>query len=134
MKILKESRVPEVGPFYIIDGVVFADTESYKDVVEIGHNRDSNNTHYDYWKVLQSVYQELRNVDYDYYPRGRVVYSSSEDKFYLYVDDCIKDMKSVRAIIDELNLPHRKVEIKSDEHYQCHNCNKDYVDISENIW
>lgn len=132
MKIINESRIPEVGPFYVIDGAVFADTESYRDVEEINSNRDSNNTHYNYWELLQQLYKELREIDYDYYPRGRVVYNSVEDKFYVYLDKCLSGMKTIRNIISELNLPQRKVVVRSDEHYQCHSCNKNYVNITEN--
>ncbi len=132
--ILKESRHPEVGPFYVIDNVVFADTESIDDIIVTPQTKhtDSDNTHYDYWKILQKVYPELRTIDYDYYPRGRVVYSNQEDLYYLYVDKCLQNIKNIRSIIDELNLPTRKVEVREDEHYQCHICNKDYVNIAEN--
>lgn len=134
MKIIKESYSPEVGPFYIIDGVVFADTECARDLVDRGNGfKDSDNSHYDYWKILQKLYREFRDIDYDYYPRGRVVYSCKEDLYYVYLDECIRDMKNVREILIELNIPIRKVEIKTDDHYKCHSCNKDYVEISENF-
>lgn len=132
--VIKESYSPEVGPFYVIDNVVFVDTEEVRDLeVGPGGFKDSDNTHYDYWSVLRRLYPELRNVDYDYYPRGRVVYSSKEDKYYVYLDKCLKNMKNINSILSELKLPTRKVEISDDEHYQCHNCNENYANISENI-
>lgn len=133
MKIINESYAPQVGPFYVIDGAVFDDTESVRDLIDHGNGfKDSDNSHYDFWKYLQRVYREFRTIDYDYYPRGRVVYNTKDDTYYLYLDKCIQNMKSIRTIISELNLPLKKVEVKSDEHYQCHECSEDYIGISEN--
>lgn len=132
---LKESRSPNVGPFYVIDGVVYADTDDIREVntSPVGF-KDSNNGHYDYWRSLQKYFPEYRKVDYDYYPRGRVVYNTKDDKYYLYADKCIlKDQKLIDAIEDELNLPYDKVVAGDDEHYQCHECSEDYIGIFENI-
>ena len=132
---LKESRSPNVGPFYVIDGVVYSDADDIRDVdVSPAGFRDSNNGHYDYWRSLQRYYPEYRNVDYDYYPRGRVVYSTKDDKYYLYADKCIlNSQKLIDAIEEELNLPYDKVVVGEDEHYQCHECNEDYADIWEGV-
>lgn len=129
-RIIKESVSPEVGPFYVIDDTVFADTEEVRDLFQnsIGVI-SSDNSHYDYWTVLQQIYPEFRKVDYDYYPRGRVVYSVEEDTYYLYIDECIRN--KVNDIIQELGLPKVKVKVSDDEHYKCHQCNKSYVDINE---
>ena len=131
--ILTESLIPEVGPFYVIDGVVYPDSEPVRDIeVSPSGHKDSNNTHYDFWKFMQRLYPELRNIDYDYYPRGRVVYNSKEDTYNLFIDKCLNNMKDIRNIISELNLPMKKVKVDFDEHYQCYNCDADYVNISEN--
>ena len=131
-KILKESLAPEVGPFYVIDGAVFADTDPVRDLTPttIG-TVDSDNTHYSYWRFLKRVYPNLRRIDYDYYPRGRVVYNSKEDKYHVFVDKCISDKDSISKIEDELNLPSSKVVVDYDEHYQCSSCNRQYEDICE---
>lgn len=133
MKIITESRVPEVGPFYVIDNTVFSDSEPYSDIIEFNNHKDSDNTHYDYWRTLRRVYKEFRNIDYDYYPRGRVVYNSIKDKFNLYIDKCLDSPDIINNIIEELNLPKSKVEVDFDEHYQCHNCNNNYINITENM-
>lgn len=133
VKILKEGLSPEVGPFYFIDGVVYSSGEPVRDLEPslIG-TVDSDETHYDYWKFYQSVFGS-RNLDYDYYPRGRVVYDSKSDKYYLYADPCIrKDQNSLNKIIDEFNLPSGKVVVRDDDHYRCHNCNPEYIEVSEN--
>lgn len=133
MKIILESSSPEVGPFYVIDGEVFPDTESIRDIEtnSLG-NKDSDETHYRYWKILKLLYPEFKNKDYDYYPRGRVVYSNTEDIYKLFVDPCVSKSE-INKIISELNLPKSKVKVdQSDEHYHCSMCNPNYVGISEN--
>lgn len=130
MKIIKESLSPEVGPFYVIDGVVFNDTDSLRKVSGVNGMFDSDNTHYDFWKLLQRIYPEYRRIDYDYYPRGRVVYNKNKDEYRIFIDKCITS-KNIKEIISELNLPWNKVVTDYDEHYQCHSCNPDYAGISE---
>lgn len=133
IKLLTESYSPRVGPFYYIDGVVFEDSDDLRDatLVSTGFS-DSNNSHYDYWKFSQSIYPEFRSLDYDYYPRGRVVYNNTTDTYYLYTDKCLLDNNITSDIISKFNLPKSKVIISTDDHYQCHQCNKSYVKITEN--
>lgn len=134
MTVLKESYSPEIGPFYLIDGVVYADTESVRDVFATSQGfKDSDNTHYQYWKSLQTYLPELKMIDYDYYPRGRVVYNTNDNKYYLYADKCILSNKDyLHSVFDELGLRSSQVIIGDDEHYQCHECNLHYENILEN--
>lgn len=118
----------------MVDGVVFSDTESINELFpnSLG-NVDYDKSHYDYWKLLQKVYPEFRSIDYDYYPRGRVVYNKTNDIYKLFVDPCISDQFSVDKIVDDLNLPYNKVVIDSnDEHYHCSSCNENYSEYFEN--
>lgn len=128
---LKESRVPEVGIFYVIDGTVYAQSDQIRDLKASQGNYDSDGSHYEFWKSMRFLMPEMYDIDYDYYPRGRIVYKSEEDKFYIYLDKCITDEER-DSIIDEFNLPRSKVKFEYDEHYQCHECNPDYSNISEN--
>ena len=130
---LRESYLPKVGPFYVIDGIVFADTDDVRDVIATPAGfKDSNNSHDKYWRVIRKYYPEYRDVDYDYYPRGRVVYNTKDDKYYLYADKCIINNPDwIDAVEDEFSLPHNKVIVSDDDHYQCHECNEDYVSIFE---
>lgn len=131
--ILKESRSPEVGPFFVIDGVVYPFTEDYR-TAEGGYpglSIGGSSVHYKSWRSIKALVPEARDKDYDYYPRGRVTYDVKKDTFNLYLDHCIT-ADQIENIIDELNLPRSKTEVKYDEHYQCHMCNSSYVDITEN--
>ena len=87
--------------------------------------------HYEYWEEHLSSHhsalpEDIKARDYDYYPRGRVVYSVDHDCFYLYRDNCVRP-KMVRLIISLMGLPESNVSVLSDTHYQCATCNKHYI-------
>ena len=67
-------------------------------------------------------YYKKYRVDFDYFPRGRVVYNIKDDKYYVYNDKCIKDLSSIIGEEEK-----EKIEIREDFHYQCHKCNKYYM-------
>ena len=133
MKI--ESDTPEVGPFFLIKTKskinILNDTVPIKDAENYGDYSISGSDHYSYWHKLQKCYPKLKDYDYDYFPRGRVVYSKKDNMYYLYLDKCIQDEDSIEAITNKLKIPMNSLVIKSDEHYQCHSCNKEYVNIVE---
>jgi hypothetical protein len=69
-----------------------------------------------------------RSRSYDFYPRGRCVYSSKNDQFFLYADRCIlRDPNLVEQLIKNLNLPSERVTTDRDPHYKCAQCNPHYV-------
>ena len=75
-------------------------------------------SHMDIW---EKYYKNKYKVDFDYYPRGRVVYNTKEDCYYIYHDKCIKDLEEILKYYQNTNY-----KICTDFHYQCHNCNKQY--------
>ena len=77
-------------------------------------------SHYDIWN---ENYEQKYGVDFDYYPRGRVVYRSSDDTYLIYYDKCMEP--HIDLVTDK--YIGKKIEIGYDEHYQCHICNKGYI-------
>ena len=70
----------------------------------------------------------LSYLSYDFYPRGRVNYAKVQDKYMLYLDYClVKKRQTIRLIKRKLYLFGQRVEILTDEHYQCRVCNPDYI-------
>lgn len=61
-------------------------------------------------------------MDFDYFPRGRVVYNKKEKCYYIYHDKCIEDLNEILKQYKNENY-----KILEDFHYQCHKCNKNYV-------
>lgn len=118
---------PQIGPFYIINDEVFADTENIKDITETyGDFKDSKKDHYSFWDVLCKNGKPFSDHEYDYYPRGRVAYNYVEDKYIIYVDSDLNTQKYIDAIIDVFEIPIEKYTVELDEHYKCHKCNPDY--------
>ena len=77
-------------------------------------------SHFDVWDEL---YYGKYHVDFDYFPRGRVVYRKTDDTYLIYYDKCLEQFAS---LVTDKYLG-AKIETGYDEHYQCHKCNKEYV-------
>jgi hypothetical protein len=130
-RIKNEARTPEVGIIYFINGELYIDGTPVREAEHYGDFLIHSKDHYTYWEEeLSSNNSPIRLLakgkDYDYYPRGRVVYNTVEDRFSIYLDKCIID--NVKQIISLMHLPKAKSEILKDRHYQCSRCNKDYVE------
>lgn len=78
---------------------------------------------YSHFEVWEKYYQSQYHVDFDYYPRGRVVYRKTDDTFLIYYDKCMEPF--IQAVTDRYTG--KKVVLDYDEHYQCHQCNKSYI-------
>ena len=72
--------------------------------------------------VWEKNYAKKYGVDFDFFPRGRVVYNLKEECYYIYHDGCIKDLSEILKLYDGVNF-----KICRDFHYQCFKCNKGYV-------
>ena len=75
-------------------------------------------SHMDIW---DKFYKKQYKVDFDYYPRGRVVYHTKEDCYYIYHDKCINELEEILKYYKDTHY-----KICTDYHYQCHHCNKQY--------
>ena len=73
-------------------------------------------------EIWEEFYYDKYNVDFDYYPRGRVIYNIKEDCYYIYHDKCITNLSEILK-----DYKDSKYKICTDYHYQCYKCNKNYV-------
>lgn len=73
-------------------------------------------------EIWDKYYYKKYKVDFDYYPRGRVVYNLKEDTYYIYHDKCIKDLNKILEY-----YKCEKYKVLTDFHYQCSSCNKNYI-------
>lgn len=113
----------EIGPalfFCTNDKLLFhncslSDGEPYGEFINYPYS------HYDIWN---DNYEQKYGVEYDYYPRGRVVYRKTDNTYLIYYDKCMES--HIEKIISKYEG--FKFEIAYDEHYQCHICNKNYID------
>ena len=120
------SIAPKVGLFFYVEGrfafsgCELSEAETYGDFLIFPES------HFDVWN--KHNYLQARNikkkVDYDYYPRGRVVYRISDETFIIYYDKCVEnDIHRLARVYKDW-----KVLFELDEHYCCHGCNTNYVE------
>ncbi|MDD4346804.1 MAG: hypothetical protein PHZ11_07970 [Desulfitobacteriaceae bacterium] len=74
-------------------------------------------------KVWWEHYQKKYHVDFDYYPRGRIVYNKAEQRYILYYDGCIEN--EAEEMLSRFSG--NTCQLSHDEHYQCHMCCDGYV-------
>ena len=110
----------QVGLFFYVNGRFLFRGIDLDMAEDYGEYLTYQESHYDIW---EKYYEYRYQVDFDYYPRGRVVYKKTEDTYIIYYDQCIETeivkMKSLYA--------GKKIMLELDEHYQCHMCNEFYV-------
>lgn len=73
-------------------------------------------------EIWEEYYYEKYHVDFDFFPRGRVVYNLKEDCYYIYSDRCITDLSKILKDYED-----KKYKVCTDYHYQCYKCNKNYI-------
>jgi len=115
-----------VGIFFCVNGKTLLHTCSLDDA---SHYGDFLNYPLSHDAVWSKYYQGTYGVDFDYWPRGRIIYNIAEEKFILYYDACAE--KEAVELKKQYGDAH--IDIEKDEHYQCHKCNSDYADISANL-
>ncbi len=110
------------GPsvFFFVDGTFLFHECTIESGEEYGQFVNYPYSHYDIW---HRNYESKYLVDFDYYPRGRVVYRKSDNTYLIYYDKCMEF--SIGWLLEHYSG--KKYELGCDEHYQCHLCNENYV-------
>lgn len=129
-RVLNESKV---GAFFIVNGDILSnevdvrDGESYGDFVNYS-------SHWDLWRAAQRYYPVLRKIEYDTFPRGRVVYNSKIKKYIIYIDPKLNNEIDIDLIADRFDLRVGSYIVDdSDEHYQSSSNPPSNVYIDESI-
>lgn len=105
-----------IGVFYFIGNKIISHHTSLQDGEKYGDNITFS-AHWELWERFVKDYPEYKFLDYDYFPRGRVVYNITAQKYILYLDhktrgqEYIDKLKSVFGFDDNFIFG-------EDEHYQ----------------
>ncbi len=113
----------KVSNDFLIDALPVNSGEPYGDAIQYSG-------HYDFHEALlpkSPAEFSFKSHDYDFYPRGRVVYFQASESFTLYSDPCLTQ-EDIGRLINLFNLDGQKIIIASDEHYRCSNCNNYYFE------
>lgn len=124
-----EGRAAKVGIFFkvssgfLIDIVPVGGGEAYGEAIGHGGHHDFHLN----FRATIPMERQFKAHDYDYYPRGRVVYFPSRNAFTLYADPCLTS-DDFNRLKNLFGLGGQVVEVASDEHYRCARCNKFYME------
>jgi hypothetical protein len=111
-----------VGIFWVARGALLLHTAALPEAEPYGDFLNYPVAHNDLWR---DMYAARYRVDFDYFPRGRIVYNKAKDVYLLYHDACVRrDAEALRR-----RFPDGKCAAALDEHYQCRRCNGSYVDL-----
>ena len=116
-----------VGLFFVVNDALLLHKCTLAEAERNGDFLNHNESHYFVW---QQDYARKYRVDFDYFPRGRVIYNSRDKRFIVYVDRCLGNVE-VERVLAAFELVRNNSEVAFDEHYQCHLCNKDYYSSFE---
>lgn len=118
-----------VGIFFLVNQTIISD----KVEIAMANSNEmfaEHGEHYNYWNTFKPTDKDeflFKSHAYDYYPRGRVVFDRVRGFYYLYVDKCIP-AELVSKISDHFELKQTALKLKLDQHYQCHLCNRLFID------
>lgn len=73
--------------------------------------------HVSYWPYLQKLHSELRGLEYEQVPRGRVLVLKTSRRFCVYMDEVLHKPKIKQALLKEFCLPKGRTKFKTDPHY-----------------
>ena len=126
MKRVIASSVPQVAVFWYIPELnkFIGDQDDWENAVYFGDFGQVDSDHFDRWESYRKEYK-LPDVEYDYYPRGRVMFNSRIHKYVVVCDACIASDPELRnELCSAYNLPSEKVVWDTDEHYTCFQCDE----------
>ena len=116
---VRDLRESAVGVFYVINDEIYSDATNVRNAEEYG-NSFTYGSHYDfYYDELAKYYDMpwLKYIDYDYYPRGRVIFDKNANKYVLYMDPALETPHYIDMIAQEFGLHNNGFYIDHDEHY-----------------
>lgn len=107
----------KVGIFWVFRGTLLAASYAVQDGQEYGDAINGLTDHVKYWPKFQKSHPELRSVEYQDVPRGRVLFMKPSRKFHVYMDKVLHNSKTKRALLEEFDLPVGKSKFLMDAHY-----------------
>src|ERR1700760_2530123 len=101
---------PSLGLFWFVtasrNGCSFANlARSFVQVPEIGGFKTLDEGHVDIWPLIQRREAALRPFEYDDFPRGRVNWRASDDRWLLLLDPKLRAGPFVSYVAESWRLP-----------------------------
>jgi hypothetical protein len=113
---------PRVGIFWLVDGKTLIDSTSLNEAESYGDHLTHPRSHYEVLTLFQQGGTVPADVEYEEFPRGRVMYNAKTRRFMFLADRCILPDKSVvRRIMSQMDLP-KGAARDTDSQYRCSAC------------
>lgn len=112
-KRLHEARV---GAFYFIGNKIITNDIDVRNGESYG-GYVNYSSHWDLWRAFLREYPEYKGLNYDYFPRGRVVFDGNTHKYILYIDPKLNSDKYLSKIKSHYRLASGSYVLGDDEHY-----------------
>jgi hypothetical protein len=106
-----------VGIFWFDRGQLIIDAVPLADGVDDGVFVNGPYDHDPYWPIVQRTHANLRALEYDQVPRGRVLFNKTESRFYGYLDKVLDTPMMKRIIMACFHLPRKHTVFQTDLHY-----------------
>ena len=121
---------PHVGIFWMVQtkngaarllaaGCPLEQAEPYGDSLTYGPG------HYDTWTkwrrdrgIDPALRDIVRSHEYEDWPRGRIVFDQSKDRFILYADRKLLVPETITRILEHFRLPADRTSVEGDIHYK----------------
>ena len=120
--IILRNQIQEVGVclFFCMDRKFKVHTCQFEEAEDSGLFLNYPHSHLKIWD--KEYASKHPGIDFDYYPRGRVIYRKEDDTYFIYYDKCIGEgVEAIASLYKGKN-----VVLSLDEHYKCANCNTEY--------
>jgi len=112
----KTVTTPVAGIWWYVDGSIVYLADDPKLMEAIEGIRDMNIDHVRMWPVVKAYYPNVRELQYDEVPRGRVILRRG--KFIILAGpDQVTDESLITKLTEAFNLPDDNVTVEMDEHY-----------------
>lgn len=106
---------PFVALFFVVDGQILLHKCRLENAEHYAEMRNYPRSHMDVW---ERHYKLKYNKDFDFYPRGRVIYDMRKDEFKIFYDTCC----AKQAFKIRMMLGNRTCILKDDSNYNCSIC------------
>jgi hypothetical protein len=130
MRQAGEENGPKVGIFWLIpaeiideeDVLLYAEQTLFN-ASHVDMFYDATFEHYVIWDTIQMMFPELKNAEYEEFPRGRVTFTAKnypqDGTFKLMADVKILRQKECLLKIKQIfNMKNHKIEVLRDAHYR----------------
>jgi hypothetical protein len=112
-----------VGIFWLVSGKLLIDSTPLSQAEPYGDHLTHPRGHAEVWGRYQRTGVVPIDMEYEEYPRGRVIYNTKTQRFTLLADKCIlRDKSMVSTIMSAMNLPGKNTDKATDSHYRCSAC------------